>query len=88
MVDVCMENYDTDFRNLTREGNILMTGLTSAAAAPVNKLSRPSSPKKDSARLCQQFRKLFQAGTNNTLMGVEVPQLLQKLRRTFKPAEG
>lgn len=84
MAEVCMENYDTSFRNLARPGDILVAGFNFGCGSSREQAATAILAKKIPLVVAGSFGNIFSRNSiNNALMGVEVPRLVQRLRETF-----
>jgi len=87
MAEVCMENYDLEFRNIARPGDILVTGFNFGCGSSREQAATAILAKKIPLVVAGSFGNIFSRNSiNNALMGVEVPKLTQRLREAFKPA--
>lgn len=85
MAEVCMENYDTSFRTVAREGDILVAGFNFGCGSSREQAATAILAKKIPLVVAGSFGNIFSRNSiNNALMGVEVPRLVQRLRETFK----
>ncbi|SPO06953.1 probable Homoaconitase, mitochondrial [Cephalotrichum gorgonifer] len=85
MAEVCMENYDTQFRTTAREGDILVAGFNFGCGSSREQAATAILAKKIPLVVAGSFGNIFSRNSiNNALMGVEVPRLIQRLRETFK----
>ncbi|KAK7749791.1 mitochondrial Homoaconitase [Cytospora paraplurivora] len=89
MAEVCMENYDTEFRNIAREGDILVAGFNFGCGSSREQAATAILAKKIPIVVAGSFGNIFSRNSiNNALLGVEVPKLIQRLRETFGKGEG
>jgi homoaconitate hydratase len=85
MAEVCMENYDTSFGSIAREGDILVSGFNFGSGSSREQAATAILAKKIPLVVAGSFGNIFSRNSiNNALMGVEVPKLVQRLRETFK----
>ncbi|KZL81638.1 homoaconitase [Colletotrichum incanum] len=85
MAEVCMENYDTAFRNIAKAGDILVSGFNFGTGSSREQAATAILAKKIPLVVAGSFGNIFSRNSiNNALMGVEVPKLVQRLRETFK----
>lgn len=88
MAEVCMENYDTGFRETAKAGDILVTGFNFGCGSSREQAATALLAKKIPLVVSGSFGNIFSRNSiNNALMGVEVPKLVERLRETFKDAE-
>lgn len=84
MAEVCMENYDTEFRTIAREGDILVAGFNFGCGSSREQAATAILAKKIPIVVAGSFGNIFSRNSiNNALLGVEVPKLVQRLRETF-----
>ncbi|KAJ0164935.1 Homoaconitase, mitochondrial [Colletotrichum tanaceti] len=85
MAEVCMENYDTAFRDIAKAGDILVSGFNFGTGSSREQAATAILAKKIPLVVAGSFGNIFSRNSiNNALMGVEVPKLVQRLRETFK----
>lgn len=85
MSEVCMENYDPEFRAVAREGDILVAGFNFGCGSSREQAATAILAKKIPLVVAGSFGNIFSRNSiNNALMGVEVPRLVQRLRESFK----
>lgn len=88
MAEVCMENYDTSFRNIAQAGDILVAGFNFGCGSSREQAATAILAKKIPLVVAGSFGNIFSRNSiNNALMGVEVPRLVQRLRETFGKGE-
>ncbi|EFQ29692.1 homoaconitase [Colletotrichum graminicola] len=89
MAEVCMENYDTSFRDIAKAGDILVSGFNFGTGSSREQAATAILAKKIPLVVAGSFGNIFSRNSiNNALMGVEVPKLVQRLRETFKGEDG
>ncbi|KAM3074489.1 mitochondrial Homoaconitase [Clarireedia jacksonii] len=87
MAEVCMENYDKEFRTIAREGDILVSGFNFGCGSSREQAATAILAKKIPMVVAGSFGNIFSRNSiNNALMGVEVPRLVQRLREHFAVA--
>ena len=87
MAQVCMENYDTEFASIAREGDILVSGFNFGCGSSREQAATAILAKKIPLVVAGSFGNIFSRNSiNNALMGVEVPKLVHRLRETFSEA--
>ncbi|KAI1043854.1 hypothetical protein LB505_003351 [Fusarium chuoi] len=85
MAEVCMENYDTEFGNIAKPGDILVTGFNFGCGSSREQAATAILAKKIPLVVSGSFGNIFSRNSiNNALMGVEVPRLVERLRETYK----
>ncbi|KAK0667015.1 hypothetical protein QBC41DRAFT_357653 [Cercophora samala] len=85
MAEVCMENYDKEFGQVAKEGDILVSGFNFGCGSSREQAATAILAKKIPLVVSGSFGNIFSRNSiNNALMGVEVPRLVQRLRETFK----
>ncbi|POR35869.1 Homoaconitase, mitochondrial [Tolypocladium paradoxum] len=88
MSEVCMENYDPEFRHIAKPGDILVSGFNFGCGSSREQAATAILAKQIPLVVAGSFGNIFSRNSiNNALMGVEVPRLVQRLREAFK-AEG
>lgn len=84
MATVCMENYDKEFSNIAKEGDILVSGFSFGCGSSREQAATAILAKKIPLVVAGSFGNIFSRNSiNNALMGVEVPRLVRRLRETF-----
>ena len=84
MAAVCMENYDKEFAQIAQEGDILVSGFNFGCGSSREQAATAILAKKIPLVVAGSFGNIFSRNSsNNALMGVEVPRLVQRLRETF-----
>ena len=84
MAEVCMSNYDPAFTNIAREGDILVSGFNFGCGSSREQAATAILAKKIPLVVAGSFGNIFSRNsTNNALMGIEVPRLVERLRETF-----
>jgi len=84
MATVVMENYDTEFASIAKEGDILVAGFNFGCGSSREQAATAILAKKIPMVVAGSFGNIFSRNSiNNALMGVEVPRLIQRLRETF-----
>lgn len=88
MAEVCMENYDTAFRDIARAGDILVAGFNFGCGSSREQAATAILAKEIPLVVAGSFGNIFSRNSiNNALMGVEVPRLVQRLRETFSAGD-
>lgn len=84
MAQVCMSNYDAAFSQLTRAGDILVTGYNFGCGSSREQAATAILAKRIPLVVAGSFGNIFSRNSiNNALMGLEVPRLIQRLRESF-----
>ncbi|RMJ26741.1 hypothetical protein PHISP_02395 [Aspergillus sp. HF37] len=84
MAEVCMSNYDPQFSSLAKEGDILVSGFNFGSGSSREQAATAILAKKIPLVVSGSFGNIFSRNSiNNALMGLEVPQLIARLRETF-----
>ncbi|CAF9911365.1 MAG: mitochondrial Homoaconitase [Heterodermia speciosa] len=88
MATVCMENYDKEFAQIAKEGDILVSGFNFGCGSSREQAATAILAKKIPLVIAGSFGNIFSRNSiNNALMGVEVPRLITRLRETFSTTE-
>ncbi|KAK8061656.1 hypothetical protein PG994_008022 [Apiospora phragmitis] len=89
MGEVVMENYDTNFGKIAKAGDIVVAGFNFGCGSSREQAATAILAKKLPLVISGSFGNVFSRNSvNNALMLVEVPKLVQRLRETFKAADG
>ncbi|KAK8074545.1 homoaconitate hydratase [Apiospora hydei] len=89
MGEVVMENYDTNFGNVAKAGDIVVAGYNFGCGSSREQAATAILAKKLPLVISGSFGNVFSRNSvNNALMLVEVPKLVTRLRETFKVADG
>jgi len=84
MAEVCMENYDREFGKVAHAGDILVSGFNFGCGSSREQAATAILAKKIPLVVAGSFGNIFSRNSiNNALMGVEVPKLVERLRKTF-----
>jgi homoaconitate hydratase len=85
MAEVCMENFDPEFRHVSRPGDILVSGFNFGCGSSREQAATAILARKIQLVVAGSFGNIFSRNSiNNALMTLEVPRLVQRLRETFK----
>ncbi|KAK6952312.1 mitochondrial Homoaconitase [Daldinia eschscholtzii] len=85
MAEVCMENYDTEFRTIAKPGDILVTGFNFGCGSSREQAATAILAKQIPLVVAGSFGNIFSRNSiNNALLGVELPALVHRLRETYK----
>jgi homoaconitate hydratase len=89
MAEVCMSNYDPSFSSLAKEGDILVSGFSFGCGSSREPAATAILAKKIPLVVSGSFGNIFSRNSiNNALMGLEVPQLVERLRERFSTSGG
>lgn len=84
MAKVCMENYDKEFSQLAKAGDILVSGFNFGCGSSREQAATAILAKQIPLVIAGSFGNIFSRNSiNNALMGLEVPRLVRRLRETF-----
>lgn len=84
MATVTMENYDPEFANIAKPGDILVSGFNFGCGSSREQAATAILAKGIPLVVAGSFGNIFSRNSiNNALMGVEVPKLIQRLRESF-----
>ncbi|KAI9736100.1 MAG: mitochondrial Homoaconitase [Claussenomyces sp. TS43310] len=87
MAEVCMENYDKAFKDIAKPGDILVSGFNFGCGSSREQAATAILAKKIPLVVAGSFGNIFSRNSiNNALMGVEVPRLVERLRKRFAPS--
>ncbi|KAI5290550.1 mitochondrial Homoaconitase [Ascosphaera aggregata] len=85
MAEVCMSNYDSQFKDIARQGDILVTGYNFGCGSSREQAATAILAKQIPLVISGSFGNIFSRNSiNNALMGLEVPQLVARLRESFR----
>jgi homoaconitate hydratase len=85
MAEVCMENYDTEFRNIIKPGDVLVAGYTFGAGSSREQAATSILANKVPLVVAGSFSSIFSRNSiNNALLGLEIPKLVERLREAYK----
>ncbi|KAL7270012.1 mitochondrial Homoaconitase [Rhizina undulata] len=88
MAEVCMENYDPSFGELTKPGDILVSGFNFGCGSSREQAATAVLARNIPLVVSGSFGNIFMRNSiNNALMTVEVPKLIERLRDTYKGQE-
>ncbi|KAK4981115.1 mitochondrial Homoaconitase, partial [Elasticomyces elasticus] len=87
MATVTMENYDKEFAQIAKAGDILASGFNFGCGSSREQAATAILAKGIPLVVAGSFGNIFSRNSiNNALMGVEVPRLVERLRATFSPS--
>ena len=85
MAEVCMENYDTEFRTTAKASDILVTGFNFGCGSSREQAATAILAKQIPLVVAGSFGNIFSRNSiNNALMNLECARLVQRLRETYK----
>ncbi|QIX01391.1 hypothetical protein AMS68_006908 [Peltaster fructicola] len=88
MATVTMENYDKEFVNIAKDGDVLVSGFNFGCGSSREQAATAILAKGIPLVVAGSFGNIFSRNSiNNALMGVEVPKLVERLRATFGGAK-
>lgn len=89
MARACMQNYDPDFDNIARPGDILVAGYNFGTGSSREQAATAILAKQIPLVVAGSFGNIFARNSiNNALMGLEVPRLTERLRSHFSSEDG
>jgi len=91
MAEACMHNFDPSFKTIAKPGDILVAGFNFGCGSSREQAATCILAKEIPLVVAGSFGNIFSRNSiNNALMGVEVPKLVQRLRKQFsgKPGPG
>ncbi|KAL9052467.1 MAG: hypothetical protein Q9162_005379 [Coniocarpon cinnabarinum] len=84
MSQVCMENFDPNFNNIARSGDILVSGYNFGCGSSREQAATAMLARGIPLVVSGSFGNIFATNSiNNALMGLEVPRLVNRLREEF-----
>ncbi|KAK7416543.1 mitochondrial Homoaconitase [Neonectria punicea] len=85
MAEVCMENYDTEFRNIIRPNDVLVAGYSFGSGSFREQAATSILANKVRLVVAGSFSNIFSRNSiNNALLGIELPKLIERLREVYK----
>ncbi|KAF8426029.1 hypothetical protein EV426DRAFT_594791 [Tirmania nivea] len=85
MAQVCMENYDPDFRAISKPGDILVSGFNFGCGSSREQAATAILARQIPMVVAGSFGNIFSRNSvNNALLTVEVPRLVERLREEFQ----
>ncbi|KAF3920424.1 hypothetical protein ABW20_dc0104231 [Dactylellina cionopaga] len=85
MSKVCMENYDTTFKDIAKPGDILVSGFNFGCGSSREQAATAILARDIPLVVAGSFGNIFSRNSiNNALLTVEVPKLIERLREVFK----
>ena len=87
MAKVCMENYDPEFRSITKPNDILVSGFLFGVGSSREQAATALLAKGIPLIVAGSFSNIFvRNGINNALPCLELPRLVERLRTVFPSA--
>ncbi|RPA94715.1 homoaconitase [Choiromyces venosus 120613-1] len=84
MAQVCMENYDSTFPTISKPNDILVTGFNFGCGSSREQAATAILARSIQLVVAGSFGNIFMRNSiNNSLMTVELPKLIEKLREKF-----
>lgn len=84
MAEVCMENYDPEFGQIAKAGDILVSGFNFGCGSSREQAATAILAKGVPLVVSGSFGNIFSRNSiNNALMGLEVPRLISRLREHY-----
>ncbi|QUC21855.1 uncharacterized protein UV8b_06096 [Ustilaginoidea virens] len=87
MAAVCMENYDPEFRSITKPNDILVSGFNFGCGSSREQAATALLAREIPLVVAGSFSNIFvRNGINNALPCLELPRLVERLRAVFPSA--
>lgn len=87
MAEVCMENYDSEFGSKTKAGDIIVSGFNFGTGSSREQAATAILARDMKLVVAGSFGNIFSRNSiNNALLTLEIPDLINKLRKKFKDA--
>lgn len=88
MAEVCMENYDPKFGELTKEGDIIVAGYNFGTGSSREQAATAILARNMPMVVAGSFSNTFSRNAiNNALLTLQIPQLIDRLRERFGEAD-
>ncbi|KAF3931405.1 hypothetical protein ABW19_dt0201563 [Dactylella cylindrospora] len=85
MSKVCMENYDPTFKEISKPGDVLVSGFNFGCGSSREQAATAILARDIPLVVAGSFGNIFSRNSiNNALLTVEVPKLVERLREVFK----
>lgn len=85
MAEVCMENYDGEFKNKTKAGDIIISGYNFGTGSSREQAATAILARGMKLIVAGSFGNIFSRNSiNNALLTLEIPELINKLRAKYK----
>jgi homoaconitate hydratase len=86
MAQVCMSNYDPEFGTIAKPADVLVSGFNFGCGSSREQAATAILAKQIPLVVAGSFGNIFSRNSiNNSLLGLEVPRLVERLRATFPP---
>lgn len=88
MAEVCMENYDSEFKNKTKAGDIIISGYNFGTGSSREQAATAILARDMKLVVAGSFGNIFSRNSiNNALLTLEIPSLINKLREKYAGSE-
>jgi homoaconitate hydratase len=88
IAEVCMENYDKEFHNVIRKGDILVSGFNFGNGSSREQAATAILASGIPLVVAGSFNNIFSRNNiNNALLGLELPRLVKRLRECFASSQ-
>ncbi|TWU72315.1 mitochondrial Homoaconitase [Metarhizium rileyi] len=88
MAEVCMENYDPEFKSIAKPHDILVSGYNFGCGSSREQAATALLAKKIPLVVAGSFSNIFVRNSiNNALLTLEVPRLVERLRANFASSD-
>ncbi|CAN3374814.1 hypothetical protein DIURU_002209 [Diutina rugosa] len=88
MARVCMENYDGEFKNKTKAGDIIISGYNFGTGSSREQAATCILARGMKLIVAGSFGNIFSRNSiNNALLTLEIPDLINKLREKYKGSD-
>lgn len=88
MAEVCMENYDPEFKSIVKPNDILVSGYNFGCGSSREQAATALLAKKIPLVVAGSFSNIFVRNSiNNALLALEVPRLVERLRAKFPSSD-
>ena len=88
MAEVCMENYDSEFGSKTKAGDIIVSGFNFGTGSSREQAATAILARDIKLVAAGSFSNIFGRNSiNNALLTLELPELINLLRKEFKDSE-
>ncbi|KAG7194135.1 mitochondrial Homoaconitase [Scheffersomyces spartinae] len=85
MAEVCMENYDPEFKNKTKSSDIIISGFNFGTGSSREQAATAILARGMKMIVAGSFGNIFSRNSiNNALLTLEIPDLINKLRELYK----
>lgn len=88
MAEVCMENYDPEFKNKTKSSDIIISGYNFGTGSSREQAATAILARGMKLIVAGSFGNIFSRNSiNNALLTLEIPDLINNLRELYKDAD-